>query len=102
MIIDFHRICLKSCVALDLRAWLSTHPLIPSFHMPSDNIMHQVGFPLPNGFKFSPSHLWFTHRFNGDTLSMVFHGKEHIVFHDVIQNVFVTIDEDAKFYASCE
>jgi hypothetical protein len=36
------------------------------------SIVHQVGFPLPNGFKFSLSHLWLTHRLNGDTFSMVF------------------------------
>ncbi len=36
------------------------------------NIVHQVGFPLPSGSRFSPSHLRLTHRLNGDTFFIVF------------------------------
>lgn len=34
--------------------------------------MHQVGFPLPSGSRFSPLRLWLTHKLNGDTFFMVF------------------------------
>ncbi len=49
MTIDLHCICLKSCVALDSRAWLFTRPLIPSFHMLSHifstTLCTKLGFP---------------------------------------------------------
>jgi hypothetical protein len=105
MTTNLHCIRLKSCVALDSRAWLSTWPLIPSLYMPSDmfstSLCTKLGFPYPMV-------LGLAHRIYGQIDSMKIHflwcshGGECIVFLDVIQNAFATIVEDAKFHAYCE
>jgi hypothetical protein len=76
MIIDLHCICLKSCVALiqghgSLHAQWSHHFIWSLTYFPQH--CAPSWFPLPNGSRFSPSHLRWTHRLNGIHFLWCFH-----------------------------
>lgn len=104
MIFDPHHVHLKSCVGLGLRAW--PFIVIPSFCMAFSiffTILH-IGWVSLHLVALSLTHcicvqlidlmgthfLWFSY------------GRECITFHDVVQDIFVSIISNVGFNVSNE
>lgn len=106
MILYSHCTCLKSCVGLGSRAWLFTHPIFFSFRMAFNiffiTLCTKLGFPqlMVKGL----AHCICGHPIDlmGIHFLQCSHGREHIIFHDAVQDAFVSIVKNVRFYVSHE
>jgi hypothetical protein len=103
---DPHHVHLKSCVDLGLGAWPFTHLIIPSFCVTFSifSTILCIGWVSPHLVA-----LGLTHCICGQLIDLVgihflwcSYGGECITFHDLVQDIFVSIAKNVGFHVSYE